>query len=71
MTDQKSDESSNIDHVRFDRKYIIENLPPLFKLAAPIAITYLIKFSTHTITLMVVGRIDGQLLGSCALAYMM
>jgi hypothetical protein len=68
---QPSTESTPDQHVKFDRAYIISNLPPLLRLAAPLAATYLIQISIQTISLMVVGRIDGALLGSCALGGMM
>ena len=61
----------NEEDVSFNRAYVIANLFPLLKLSAPLAATYLIQISIQTISLMVVGRIDGVLLGSCALGNMM
>jgi hypothetical protein len=68
---QPSTELPPDQHIKFDRDYIKSNLPPLLRLAAPLAATYLIQISIQTISLMVVGRIDGALLGSCALGNMM
>jgi Na+-driven multidrug efflux pump len=57
--------------VCFDRAYVVSNIFPLLRLSAPLAATYIIQTSIQTISLMVVGRIDGFLLGSCALGSMM
>jgi Na+-driven multidrug efflux pump len=65
-----SNDHQSVD-VKFNVEYIRANLPQLFRLAAPIATTYLIQISIQTISLMVIGRIDGKLLGSCALGAMM
>ena len=68
--------SGNIGHeavedVVFNWAYFVANIFPLLKLSAPLAATYLIQVSIQTISLMVVGRIDGALLGSCDLGTMM